>query len=255
MSSPTATQVRTDRLNCNVLSSPTLSVIIPAYNEQATVIQSLESVLSEKTPKEIIVVDDGSTDDTPTRIATWLESTSLPTHIHRLIWLQHRTNRGKGAAMRTGLAHAAGVYVIPFDADLELCATSFQSLIRPLIQGQAQFVIGVRTTQIRRFRLIYQVGVTLLNSLIRTLYGKSFQDSACCFKVTTLNNYKMLKLEEDGFEFCCEVLAKACRMDWTITQVSVDYAPRTRLAGKKISIMKDGVKAVMTYLRYRKWKA
>ena len=269
------------------VKAPLLTVIVPVYNEADTVTQLLDLVLAEETPKEIIIVDDGSGDGSIGRIKSWLKELCesaksvreneswksatdcyfvteisrdhrsdaacfLPEHIHRVVVLKHHRNRGKGTAIRTALSEAKGNFTIVQDADLEVSPTAYSALLAPLIEGEADFVIGSRT-DIRSSRLIFRSGVGLLNLTVRVLYGVRLTDEACCFKVLRSSDLRRMELRCREFEFCPEVVAKAIRLGLRIHEVPVAYNPRTVAEGKKLRF-RDGIHAAATLFKYRFWR-
>ncbi|MBA3316197.1 MAG: glycosyltransferase family 2 protein [Planctomycetota bacterium] len=236
---------------------PVLSVVVPAYNEAGTIAQILARVLHESTDKEVLIVDDGSTDGTRNVIDRWLRSLSsegLPNHVRRISLTRHPANRGKGAAVRTGLREATGRYFMIQDADLELDPADYDRLLAPLESGEAEFVVGYRVSSHRppggRLR---DLGILSLNGLVRALYGQKLRDEACCFKVARVDHFRQMNLESEGFECCPEIIAKACRLCLRFREVPVSYFPRTRADGKKLRL-RHGVSAVRTLLRCRQWR-
>lgn len=233
---------------------PLLSVIIPVFNEASSIFNLLNEVVSEQTHKEILLIDDGSSDNTPAEIRRWFDaSNSLNLQTERVVWLTHTKNRGKGAAIRTGLSHARGRYVSPLDADFELSPSSFEHLLVPLLQQQAEIVIGFRSNLLLTSRLFHTLGIRILNRLIRMVYGYSIRDAACCFKVLSLKDYKRLSLEKDGFDICEEIIAKSARLGLTLSEIEVTYQPRRIGTNKKLRLIKDGVQAIITTFRYSRW--
>lgn len=240
----------------SVSGTVTLSVIIPVYNEVNTILDVLNRVISEPTSKEILIVDDGSTDGTRQRLEQW-QSTWSPTqqtaHVRRVEFLSHPSNRGKGAAIRTGLARAAGEFVIVQDADLEVSPAEYPWLLQPLLAGEADFVIGYRARASGSARLAHSTGIQLLNTLVRVLYGISVRDEACCFKVLRTHDLRRMKLECSHFEFCPEVVAKAARLKLRFAEVPITYTPRDASGGKKLRL-RDGLQALWTLWKYRGWR-
>jgi len=222
-----------------------LSVIIPVYNEAPSIELVIERVRATGLPREIIVVDDGSTDDTFARLSKLRWGRGL-----RLRLIRHKGNRGKGAAIRTGLEYATGEYLIIQDADLELDPADYPALLAPLIAEETNVVYGVRESDsLRRGPLLF-LGVRLLTLVTNLLYGCSIRDEATGYKVFRLSLLRRIVLECERFEFCPEVTAKICRLGERIYEVPVSYHPRPAGAGKKIR-WTDGVIALLTLLRYR----
>lgn len=222
-----------------------ISVIIPVYNERDTILEIIRRVRAETTPKEIIVVDDGSTDGTRELLAKVGGSDVQ-------VILQER-NRGKGAAIRRGLAAARGDLVIVQDADLELNPEDYAALLVPLRAGAAQVVYGARflLPQNREgYRFISWLGNTLVTGWTNLLFGSRLTDEATGYKVMPLALLRALNLECDGFDFCAEVTAKLLRRGILIHEVPVRFNPRTYVEGKKIG-WRDGLLTLWVLLKYR----
>jgi glycosyltransferase involved in cell wall biosynthesis len=230
----------------NQLDTPLLTVLIPVYNEERTLDALLGRLLAGPYPgKQVIVVDDGSTDSTPQILQSWAGQPNL-------LALCHPSNRGKGAAIRTGLAHARGEFTIIQDADLEYDPADIPRLIEHLRESDAAVVYGSRylaphaALPLTCFRL----AVCLLNWEVRLLYGQMLTDEATCYKAFRTSLLRQLDLQASGFEFCPEVTAKVCRLGHHIIEVPISYQPRSRASGKKIGWC-DGIKAAWTLLRWR----
>jgi glycosyltransferase involved in cell wall biosynthesis len=211
-------------------SEPLLTVLVPAYNEARTIDALLHRLLAGPYPdKEVIVVDDGSTDATPSLLESWATRPGFRV-------LRHGHNQGKGAAIRTGLAHARGAITVIQDADLEYDPTDLPRLIEVIRRGDSDLVYGSRYLRPEaalpwtRFRLAVQ----LLNLLVYLLYGQRLTDEATCYKAFRTSLLRRLNLRATGFEFCPEVTAKVCRLGYVIREVPIRYQPRTHAEGKKI---------------------
>jgi glycosyltransferase involved in cell wall biosynthesis len=219
--------------------NPLLTIIVPAYNEARTIDELLARVLKSPFAMQIIVVDDASTDSTAMKLEAW------PVTV-----LTHSANRGKGAAIRTGLDQAQGVYTLIQDADLEYDPQDYQRLLAPLLAGDADVVYGSRHLRWS----IGHVGVSMLNRCVLWLYGVRLTDEATCYKVFRTDDLRAMDLQCDRFEFCPEVTAKVCRMGLRIVEVPISYTPRSTADGKKIR-WRDGWVAIKTLWRWRKWSA
>ena len=219
-----------------------VSVIVPVYNEAAHVDELLQAIHASPVKKEIIIVDDGSTDGTREKLQ------ALPP-MDDVTVVFHEKNCGKGAAIRTALAYARGEYVLIQDSDLEYDPQDYPALLRPLEAGTANVVYGVRPDRPER-GLRFFLGAKLLTHLTNILYGAGIHDEATCYKVVRRSLLTQLHLQCHRFEFCPEVTAKLCRMDEKIAEVSITYNPRSAVEGKKIR-HSDGWQAIWTLLRYR----
>jgi len=219
-----------------------VSVIVPVYNEVAHLDELLRAIQASPVKKEIILVDDGSVDGTREKLQAL-----PPTNDITVIF--HENNNGKGAAIRTALAYAHGEYVLIQDSDLEYDPQDYPKLLRPLEEGIANAVYGVRPDRPER-GLRFFLGAKLLTHLANLLYGAGIHDEATCYKVFRRPLLAQLHLQCRRFEFCPEVTAKLSRMGEKITEVPISYYPRSAVEGKKIR-HSDGWLAIWTLIRYR----
>ena len=219
-----------------------VSVIVPVYNEVENLDDLLRAVVASPVKKEIIVVDDGSTDGTREKLR------ALPA-IDELTILFHERNCGKGASIRTALAHVRGEYVLIQDSDLEYDPSDYPALLAPLESGEANVVYGVRPDRPER-GLRFFLGAKFLTHLTNLLYRADIHDEATCYKVLRRSLLAQMELECRRFEFCPEVTAKLCRMHEKIAEVPISYHPRSAIQGKKIRHA-DGWLAIWTLIRYR----
>src|ERR1700720_4421150 len=233
----------------NAASSPAkdrwagcVSVVVPVYNEVAHVDELLQAIHASPVKKEIIIVDDASTDGTREKLRVMPLASDVTV-------VFHEKNCGKGAAIRTALQYARGEYVLIQDSDLEYDPQDYPALLRPLEQGKANVVYGVRPDRPER-GLRFFLGARLLTHLTNLLYGAGIHDEATCYKVFRRSLISQIDLQCRRFEFCPEVTAKLCRMGEKIAEVPVAYAPRSSSEGKKIR-HSDGWLAIWTLLRYR----
>lgn len=219
-----------------------VSVIVPVYNEVEHLDNLLRAVVASPVKKEIIIVDDGSTDGTREKLR------ALPP-IDDLTIVFHEKNCGKGASIRTALAHARGEYVLIQDSDLEYDPKDYPALLAPLESGEANVVYGVRPDRPER-GLRFFLGAKFLTHLTNFLYRANIHDEATCYKVLRRSVLERMGLECRRFEFCPEVTAKLCRMHERIAEVPISYHPRSARQGKKIRHA-DGWLAIWTLIRYR----
>lgn len=233
-----------------------VSVIVPVYNEAANVEQLLREIEASPVKKEIVIVDDGSTDGTREKLQVLARlqnsrnrALSNQHSSQDVTILFHEKNCGKGAAIRTALAYAHGEYVLIQDSDLEYDPQDYPALLRPLEEGRANVVYGIRPDRPERGMRFF-LGAKLLTWLTNILYGAGIHDEATCYKVFRRSLLASIDLDCRRFEFCPEVTAKLCRMGETIAEVPIAYHPRSAVEGKKIR-HSDGWRAIWTLIRYR----
>jgi glycosyltransferase involved in cell wall biosynthesis len=222
-----------------------LSVIIPVYNEAATVHRIIEKVLAVPVDKEVIAVDDGSTDGSA-------EELRRLASLHPEITVVLRPeNRGKGAAVRAGLARATGDVVIIQDADLEYDPGDYPALLAALERPGTDVVYGSRILgRTRHGHPWFYLGGQIVSLVASIVFGTHISDEPTCYKVFPRKVLRRIRLAADGFEFCPEVTAKVLRCGYTIREVPIRYYPRSFAEGKKIRWI-DGVKAVYYLIKYR----
>ena len=228
-----------------------LTVVIPCYNESATLETLVGRVLEADIMglgREIIIVDDGSKDGSA-GIAG-----KLAAEHGEVLLLEHETNQGKGAALRTGFARASGDIVLIQDADLEYDPAEYPKLIAPILDGRADAVYGSRFIGGETHRVLYfwhSIGNRFLTLLANMMNDLSMSDMETCYKVFRREVIQAVDLKEDGFGFEPEITAKISRMKPrpSIYEVGIGYSGRTYDQGKKIT-WKDGVRAIYCILRY-----
>jgi glycosyltransferase involved in cell wall biosynthesis len=214
-----------------------ISVLIPVYNEESTVEEAIERVAAVDLEKEIIVVDDCSSDRTP-QIVSALKQQGL-------VVITHDRNRGKGAAVRTALAAASGDAVIIQDADLEYDPEDFHRLVAPLLQGDAKVVYGVRPLAAQKWHMRW--GNRLLTMITNLLYGARLQDMETCYKLLTREVVDGIELRSNGFDMEAEITAKVLKRGYDIYQVPIWYSPRV---DKKLTPL-DGLPTLWALIKLR----
>lgn len=222
-----------------------VSVVIPLYNESATLEELLGRVRAVGVASEILVVDDGSTDGSVERLERLASRGEL-----RL--LRHASNRGKGAALRTGFQAASGDVVLVQDADLEYDPRDYPRLLQPILDGRADVVFGSRFVGGESHRVLYfwhSVGNRLLTLLSNVFTNLNLTDMESGYKAFRREVLAGLTIEEDRFGFEPEIVAKVARGRWRIYEVGISYSGRTYAEGKKIH-WRDGVRAVWCILKY-----
>jgi glycosyltransferase involved in cell wall biosynthesis len=221
-----------------------LSVVMPCYNEEATVTLIIEQVLKSPFLFELVIVDDGSQDSTVAKVRAFEDP--------RIKLFLQPTNLGKGAALRRGFAEATAPFVIVQDADLEYDPADYGRVLAPLLNGQADVVFGSRFLSGEPRRVLYfwhSVGNKVLTTLSNMFTNLNLTDMETCCKAFRLDVLRSIEVEEDRFGFEPEITAKVAGGGWRVWEVSIGYAGRTYAEGKKIT-WRDGARAAYSVARY-----
>ncbi len=233
-----------------------LSIVIPVFNEEKTIEKVLQRVAALKIPsvtKEVIVVDDGSTDKT----APEIKNSKLK--IQNLISLQHEKNLGKGAAVRTGIQASSGDYIVIQDADLEYNPQDIGRLMGEVLRGNAKVVYGTRLNRLPNFSrderkplfMLHYFGNRFLSLLTSALYGQWLTDMETCYKLFPRKAVLNMKLKSKRFDFEPEITSKLLKRGYKILEIPITTTPRGYEEGKKLNTIKDGSIALWTLLKYR----
>jgi len=221
-----------------------LSVIIPVYNEIDTLEKILKKVKDVKVPKEIILVDDGSTDGS----REFLEELKRKDTALKVIF--QKENQGKGAALRVGFKKASGDYVIVQDADLEYDPRDYLKLLKET-NGSKTVIYGSRFMgSYKDMTSLHFFGNRILTALTNLLFGVALTDMETCYKLIPLELIKKIEIKSNRFNFEPEITAKILRLGYKIKEVSISYAGRTVSEGKKIT-WRDGFSALATLIKFR----
>jgi len=233
-------------IKSNADIEPCLSVVMPVYNEAATVAEIIQIVLAQRPVQQLIVVDDASTD------GTWEKMQSATNGDARVTLMRHEKNQGKGAALRTGFARATAFVVMVQDADLEYDPKEYYRVLVPILAGKADVVFGSRFLGGGAHRVLYywhSVGNNLLTLFSNMATNLNLSDMEACYKVFRRDLIQKIKIEEDRFGFEPEIVSKMARLNVRIYEVAVSYYGRTYAEGKKIG-WRDGAHALWCIVKY-----
>ena len=225
-----------------------LTIIIPVYNEIKTIEKLIKKILKINIKKQLIIVDDGSSD------GTRLVLTKYKNRIDNLIF--HKKNLGKGAAIQTAKKFISGDIVLIQDADLEYDPQDYTKLIKPIINGDAQVVYGSRVLGkkryfVKNFSSIYRIFFNHVLTIFSNVLNKQeLTDAHTCYKVFSTKLFNSIELRENGFSFCPEITTKISKMNISIIEIPIAYHGRSYKEGKKIKVS-DGFEAIITILKYK----
>ena len=226
-----------------------LSIIIPVYNEEKTILKIINKILKLKhINKELIVVNDGSTDNSKKLLNKFSNK--------KIRIINHTKNLGKGAAIKSAQKHIKGTHVIIQDADLEYEPNDYKNLLRPFKKKYISVVYGSRVLKKKRYklksfssfdRIFYNHILTILSNIIN---GQRLTDAHTCYKVFKSDIFRSIILEENGFAFCPEITTKISNLDINIHEVPISYRGRGYSEGKKITYF-DGIEAIYALFKYK----
>jgi glycosyltransferase involved in cell wall biosynthesis len=225
-----------------------LSIIVPVYNESATIAAVIDRLLTIHLPldREIIVINDGSTDGTREALDRVVSGRDGVTVIHL------PANRGKGHAVRVGLAKSGGTITAIQDADLELDPAQLADLVQPILDGKAEAVFGSRfLTRSTKVPLVTRIGNRTLTWMTNVMYGQSLTDMETCYKIIRGDIARSLQLSADRFDIEPEITVELLRRGHRIVERPVTFSPRSRAAGKKMR-WRDGIEAIRMLWKHRR---
>ncbi|OCW75506.1 hypothetical protein AKH19_06940 [Pelagibacteraceae bacterium GOM-A1] len=225
-----------------------LTIIIPVFNESKTIFKIINKILKVKIKKQIIIVDDCSTDDTKKKVLKYKHK------IDKIIF--HKNNLGKGSAIKSAQKYIKGEYVIIQDADLEYDPKEYKKLLKPFSRYKKQVIYGSRVLGKQRYKLKSFTSLTriffnhLLTILSNLINNQNLTDAHTCYKVFPSSIFKKIKLQEKRFAFCPEVTTKISNMGIKIKELPISYKGRSYEDGKKISYI-DGIDAIVALFKYK----
>jgi glycosyltransferase involved in cell wall biosynthesis len=243
---PNLPRSRVSEAKSNSEIEPCLSVLVPVYNEQATIVPVLQHVLEQRPVQQLIVVDDASSDQ------TWAALQAFAPGQTRLELYRHERNQGKGAALRTAIHHATAPFVIIQDADYEYDPSEYHILLNPVLSGKADVVFGSRFGGSSAHRVLYfwhSVGNKLLTTLSNMATNLNLSDMETCYKLFRRDVLQKITIEESRFGFEPEITAKVSKLNLRIYEVAISYYGRTYQEGKKVN-WRDGMSALRCVFKY-----
>jgi len=231
----------------NLEIEPCLTAVMPVYNEAATVAGVVATVLAQRPVRELIVVDDCSQD------GTWSQLQELAKSDPRILLIRHEVNRGKGAALRTGIQRASSEIVVIQDADLEYDPSEYYRLLMPILSGKADVVFGSRfrggSGAHRVLYFWHSVGNNFLTMCSNMATDLNLTDMETCYKTFRREVIQNIQIQEDRFGFEPEITAKVAKAKLRIYEVGISYSGRTYAEGKKVG-WRDGIRALWCIVKY-----
>lgn len=224
---------------------PLLSVVIPVYNEKNTLQKILNKISHVSINKEIVIVDNCSTDGTREILEEIASKGKNGTKV-----IYHSKNLGKGISVRDGIRAATGEYVVLQDADLEYDPNDYNNLIKPLIDNKADLVLGARFTKCYNGLFMNRIGNKFLTNLINFFYRSQINDYATCYKLAKRSTFNELNLSSKSFDIEVEIVSKALKNELRIAEIPISYYPRNHTQGKKIRWL-DGIHAILAIIKFR----
>lgn len=223
-----------------------LSVIVPVYNEAKTIRQILEKINSVDIEKEIIVVDNCSTDGTQNILQDILKKKE----VNGIRVMYHSYNKGKGESVKEGIREARGEFVVIQDADLEYDPREYFNLMSALLENKADIVLGARFISGHSGIMLHKLGNKFLTGFLNFMFRSHLNDYATCYKMARRETFLALDLKSKSFEIEVEIICKALKNHLRIIEVPISYYPRSYAEGKKIRWL-DGLQAIISILKYR----
>src|SRR3989344_2066213 len=236
-----------------------LTILMPVFNEEKTIAKIIDRVNAVKLPKgivkELIIIDDGSADNTSSEIESACKNLSVDT----CKMLKHAKNQGKGKAVRTGIKEASGDYIIIQDADLEYNPEDIKKLIKPVLEKEAEVVYGTRINRLPNLSgeerkpqfLLHYLGNRFLSLLTSILYGQWITDMETCYKLFPRSEAKSIRLKSKRFDFEPEITSKLLKKGLRIKEIPITTNPRGYEEGKKLNTFRDGIVAFWSLIKYR----
>jgi len=225
---------------------PLLSVIVPVYNEAKTIRQILEKINSVAIEKEIIVVDNCSTDGTQDILQDILKKKEFSSI--RVVY--HSYNKGKGESVKEGIHESKGEFVVIQDADLEYDPREYLNLMKPLLENRADIALGARFISGHSGLMLHRLGNKFLTGFLNFMFATRLNDYATCYKMARRDVFLNLGLKSQSFDIEVEIICKALKNHLRIAEVPISYYPRSYAQGKKIRWF-DGFQAIISILKYR----